>query len=59
MKQPRRLTRDQKIALTKLGIADPSKYSLVSETTIAFLLEEKTTKRRKLVPKKAEGTPSN
>lgn len=59
MKQPRRLTRDQKIALTKLGIADPAKYSLVSETTIAFLLEEKTTKKRKLVPKKAEAIPSN
>lgn len=52
MKQASRLTRNQKIALTKLGIADPSKYALVSETVIAFLLEEKATKKRKLVPKK-------
>lgn len=42
MKQPRKLTRDQKIRLSKQGI-DPSLYALNKETEGAWFLVNKAT----------------
>lgn len=42
LKRPRRLTRDQKIALKKLGY-DPSRYLLAYDLDHSFVLRDKTT----------------
>lgn len=50
MKQPRKLTRDQKIRLSKLGI-DPSIYALQRELPDKLVLVEKATGNTRVVEK--------
>lgn len=52
MKDGKRLTRSQKIALSKLGY-DPKQYHLLFETDQVFLLKEKKSDVRVLVDKHA------
>lgn len=54
LKRPKRLTRDQKIQLKKLGY-DPSKYLITFDLGHSFVLRDKITDATVVVKKDGDG----
>ena len=54
MKQPKRLTRDQKITLGKRGL-DAGQFSLIEENETTLVLLDKANGTRVTVPKEVKG----
>ena len=55
MKQPKKLTRDQKILISSRGL-NPGEFSLISEDSSVLTLHDKATGLTVTVPKNARGS---
>ena len=57
MKQPKKLTRDQKILISSRGL-NPGEFSLISEDSSVLTLHDKATGIRKIPPKRKRESAS-